>query len=64
MGVGGCFEGKVTDLEMSKFFAYIIKTLIDFTGIICYVGSYTSKVLFSTIPAPVPYFQVKIIGFT
>ena len=38
-------------------YVYIIKTLVDFTGI-CYGDRYRSKVLFSMIPAPVPYLNV------
>ena len=53
--MGHGFEVKVTDLDFSyryqNFFAYIIKTLIDFTSI-CYGDSYKSKVLFSMIPIP------------
>ena len=51
------FEVKGTDLDFSykcQSFAYIIMTLIDFTGI-CYGDSCRSEVLFSMIPAPVPY---------
>ena len=53
---GHGFEVKVTDSVYTyvKGFAYIIKTLLDFSGI-CYGDSYKSKVLFNMIHAPMPY---------